>query len=35
MFAVQDVTALSLTPHLTTAPAHTARCPLNTAEASA
>jgi hypothetical protein len=35
MIALQDVTLLTLTPHLTRAPAHTARCPLNTAEANA
>ena len=35
MIALQEVTPLTLTPHLTRTPAHTARCPLNTAEASA
>jgi len=34
MIALQEVTSLTLTPHLTRAPAHTARCSLNTAEAS-
>jgi len=35
MIALQEVTSLTLTPHLTRAPAHTAQCSLNTAEARA
>jgi len=34
MSALQEVTLLTLTPHLTRAPAHTARYSLNTAETS-
>jgi len=35
MNALQEFTALTLTPHLTRAPAHTARCSLNKHEARA
>ena len=35
MIALQVVTSLTLTPHLTRVPAHTVRCTLNTAETSA
>jgi len=35
MNALQEVTSLTLTPRLTIAPAHTARCTLNTAETRA
>jgi len=35
MIALQEVTSLTLTPHLTRAPAHTVQCSLNTVKARA